>query len=112
LSVCLSVCLTAQATLRRAAGVGSRQQCGVDLGLVENFDGVVLEVVAVLSEYDSGERADADSSEQSEVIERRTRRLQIGGQRTTTAALTGKHDTLVRRAPGWQGAPDGQQAKN
>jgi len=21
------------------------------------------------------------------------------------AALTGKHDTLVRRAPGWQGAP-------
>jgi len=27
------------------------------------------------------------------------------------AALTGKHDTLVRRAPGWQGAPDGQQAK-
>jgi len=28
------------------------------------------------------------------------------------AALTGKHDTLVRRAPGWQGAPDGQQAKN
>ena len=30
---------------------------------------------------------------------------------TTRAALTGKHDTLVRRAPGWQGAPDGQQAK-
>ena len=28
-----------------------------------------------------------------------------------SAALTGKHDTLVRRAPGWQGAPDGQQAK-
>ena len=28
------------------------------------------------------------------------------------AALTGKHDTLVRRARGWQGAPDGQQAKN
>jgi len=27
------------------------------------------------------------------------------------AALTGKHDTLLRRAPGWQGAPDGQQAK-
>jgi len=27
------------------------------------------------------------------------------------AALTGKHDTLVRRAPGCQGAPDGQQAK-
>ena len=27
------------------------------------------------------------------------------------AALTGKHDTLVRRAPGWQGSPDGQQAK-
>jgi len=27
------------------------------------------------------------------------------------AALTGKHDTLVRRATGWQGAPDGQQAK-
>jgi len=27
------------------------------------------------------------------------------------AALTGKHGTLVRRAPGWQGAPDGQQAK-
>ena len=27
------------------------------------------------------------------------------------AALTGKHDTLVSRAPGWQGAPDGQQAK-
>jgi len=27
------------------------------------------------------------------------------------AALTGKHDTLVRRAPGWQGAPDGQQTK-
>jgi len=27
------------------------------------------------------------------------------------AAVTGKHDTLVRRAPGWQGAPDGQQAK-
>jgi len=27
------------------------------------------------------------------------------------AALTGKHDTLVRRAPGWQGAPGGQQAK-
>jgi len=27
------------------------------------------------------------------------------------AALTGKHDTLVRRAPGWQGTPDGQQAK-
>ena len=27
------------------------------------------------------------------------------------AALTGKHDTLVRTAPGWQGAPDGQQAK-
>jgi len=26
-------------------------------------------------------------------------------------ALTGKHDTLVRRAPGWQEAPDGQQAK-
>jgi len=28
------------------------------------------------------------------------------------AALTGKlkHDTLVRRAPGWLGAPDGQQA--
>ena len=24
------------------------------------------------------------------------------------AALTGKHDTLVRRAPGWQGASDGQ----
>ena len=24
------------------------------------------------------------------------------------AALTGKHDALVRRAPGWQGAPDGQ----
>jgi len=33
------------------------------------------------------------------------------GQRRTRAALTGKHDTLVRRAPGWQGAPDGQQAK-
>jgi len=99
--------------LRRAAGVGSRQQCGVDLGLVENFDGVVLEVVAVLGEYHSGERADADRSEQSEVIERRTRRLQICGQRTTSsAALTGKHDTLVRRAPGWQGPPDGQQAKN
>ena len=31
--------------------------------------------------------------------------------RGTRAALTGKHDTLVRRAPGWQGAPDGQQAK-
>ena len=30
---------------------------------------------------------------------------------TNRAALTGKHDTLVRRAPGWQGAPDGQQAK-
>jgi len=28
------------------------------------------------------------------------------------AALTGKHDTLVRTAPGWQGAPDGQRAKN
>ena len=28
------------------------------------------------------------------------------------AALTGKHDTLVRRAPGWQGAPDGLQAKD
>ena len=28
------------------------------------------------------------------------------------AALTSKHDTLVRRAPGWQVAPDGQQAKN
>jgi len=28
-----------------------------------------------------------------------------------SAALTGKHDTLVRRAPGWQGAPDGQRAK-
>jgi len=27
------------------------------------------------------------------------------------AALTGKHDTLLSRAPGWQGAPDGQQAK-
>ena len=27
------------------------------------------------------------------------------------AALTRKHDTLVRRAPGWQAAPDGQQAK-
>jgi len=27
------------------------------------------------------------------------------------AALTGKHDTLVRRAPGWQGAPNGQEAK-
>jgi len=27
------------------------------------------------------------------------------------AALTGKHDTLMRTAPGWQGAPDGQQAK-
>jgi len=27
------------------------------------------------------------------------------------AALTGKHDTLVRRAPGWQEAPDSQQAK-
>ena len=25
------------------------------------------------------------------------------------AAFTGKHDTLVCRAPGWQGAPDGQQ---
>jgi len=25
---------------------------------------------------------------------------------TLRAALTGKHDTLVRRAPGWQGAPD------
>ena len=38
-----------------------------------------------------------------------------GGLRWTVsnrAALTGKHDTLVRRAPGWQGAPDGQQAKN
>ena len=32
-------------------------------------------------------------------------------RRITRAALTGKHDTLVRRAPGWQGAPDGQQAK-
>ena len=30
---------------------------------------------------------------------------------TFRAALTGKHDTLVRKAPGWQGAPDGQQAK-
>ena len=30
---------------------------------------------------------------------------------TTRAALTGKHDTLMRRAPGWQEAPDGQQAK-
>jgi len=28
------------------------------------------------------------------------------------AVLTGKHGTLVRRAPGWQGAPDDQQAKN
>ena len=27
------------------------------------------------------------------------------------AALTAKHDTLVRRATGWQGAPDSQQAK-
>jgi len=27
------------------------------------------------------------------------------------AALTGKHNTLVRRAPGWQGAPDGQKGK-
>jgi len=31
--------------------------------------------------------------------------------RWTRAALTGKHNTLVRRAPGWQGAPYGQQAK-
>jgi len=38
----------------------------------------------------------------------------LGSQHGTArirAALTGKHDTLVRRAPGWQGAPDGQQAK-
>jgi len=28
------------------------------------------------------------------------------------AVLTGKHGTLERRAPGWQGAPDDQQAKN
>jgi len=28
------------------------------------------------------------------------------------AVLTGKHITLVRRAPGWQGAPDDQQAKH
>ena len=89
--------------------MGSRQQCGADLGLVENFDGVVLEVVAVLSEYDSGERADADRSEQSEVIERRTRGLQIGGQRTTTAALTAKHDTLVRRAPAGKGPPTARE---
>jgi len=27
------------------------------------------------------------------------------------AVLTGKHGTLVRRAPRWQGAPDDQQAK-
>jgi len=26
--------------------------------------------------------------------------------------LTAKHDMLARRAPGWQGAPDGQQTKN
>jgi len=31
---------------------------------------------------------------------------------TARAVLTGKHGTLVRRAPGWQGAPDDQQAKN
>ena len=31
--------------------------------------------------------------------------------RVHRAALTGKHDTLLRRPPGWQGAPDGQQAK-
>ena len=30
---------------------------------------------------------------------------------TIRVALTGKHNTLVRRAPSWQGAPDGQQAK-
>jgi len=34
------------------------------------------------------------------------------GMTMLRAALTGKHDTLVRRASGWQGAPDGQQAKN
>jgi len=28
------------------------------------------------------------------------------------AALTGKHDTLVRRAPGWQGAPTASRQKN
>jgi len=34
------------------------------------------------------------------------------GMTMLRAALTGKHDTLVRRASGWQGALDGQQAKN
>ena len=34
-----------------------------------------------------------------------------GGIQGLRAALTGKHNTLVRMAPGWQGAPDGQQAK-
>jgi len=37
------------------------------------------------------------------------RRILVRG--VNRAALIGKHDTLVRRAPGWQGAPDGQQAK-
>jgi len=33
-------------------------------------------------------------------------RLILGEARDLArAALTGKHDTLVRRAPGWQGAP-------
>ena len=91
--------------------MGSRQQCGADLGLVENFDGVVLEVVAVLSEYHSGERADTERPEQSEVIERRTRRLQIGGQRTTRATLTAKHDTLVRRALAGKGPPTASRQK-
>ena len=38
--------------------------------------------------------------------------LLVNASLLARAALTGKHDTLVRRAPGWQGAPDGQQAKN
>jgi len=38
--------------------------------------------------------------------------LLVNASLLASAALTGKHDTLVRRAPGWQGAPDGQQAKN
>jgi len=31
---------------------------------------------------------------------------------TDRAVLTGKHGTLVRRAPGWQRAHDDRQAKN
>ena len=37
--------------------------------------------------------------------------LSLGPPHLLRAVLTGKHDTLVRTAPGWQGAPDGQQTK-